>query len=157
MASYVLSLYKASSSIYDLDVALLSIDYTPKSSYVREEARLIMEMPLAIMPPPSHTISGGSSLKSTACSNVPKGGTKEKKKVPARPMTGAIGLKRKAADSSESSKRINVTPSGHSVSRASSSIPSARPSPSYTVVGIHKPDGGYGKALMRKPAKERDS
>jgi hypothetical protein len=37
---------------------------------------------------------------------------------------------------------------------ASSSIPSARPSPSYTIVGIHKPDGGYGKALMRKLAKK---
>jgi hypothetical protein len=59
----------------------LSVDYTPKSSYVWEEARLIMETPLAIVPPPSY-MSGGSSIKSTARSNVPKGGAKEKKKAP---------------------------------------------------------------------------
>ena len=29
-----------------------------------------------------------------------------------------------------------------------------RPSLSYTIVGVRKPDGGYGKALMRKLAKE---
>jgi hypothetical protein len=151
MASYALSLYKASGSIYDLDVAPLSVDYTPESSYVREEARLIIEMPLTIIPPPSY-MSGGSRLKSTMCSNAPKGGAKEKKTAPTRPTTGAIGLKRKALISSESSKRTNVTPSGNSVTRASSSLPSARPSPSYTVVGMRKPDGRYGKTLMRKPA-----
>jgi hypothetical protein len=99
MASYALSLYKALSSIYDLDVAPLSVDYTPKSSYVREEARLITEMPLAIMPPPSY-MSGGLSLKSTARSNAPKGGAKEKKTAATRPTTSAIGLKRKAPISS---------------------------------------------------------
>jgi hypothetical protein len=93
MASYALSLYKALSSIYDLDVAPLSIDYTPKSSYVQEEARIITETPLTIMPPPSHTMSGGSSLNSTVRSNAPKGGAKEKKKAPALPTTGAIGIK----------------------------------------------------------------
>jgi hypothetical protein len=81
MVSYVLSLYKASSSIYELDVAPLSVDYTPESSYVREEARLIMETPLAIMPPPSY-MSDGSILKSTVRSNAPKCGAKEKKMVP---------------------------------------------------------------------------
>jgi hypothetical protein len=153
MDSYALSLYKASSSIYDLDVAPLSVDYTPKSSYVREEARLITETPLAIMPPSSY-MSGGSSIKSMARSNMPKGGAKEKKKAPACPTTSAIGLKRKAPVSSESSKHTNVTPSSNSVSQASSSIPSTRPSPSYTMVGVRKPDGGYGKALMRKTAKK---
>jgi hypothetical protein len=73
MASYALSLYNASSSIYDLDIALLFVDYTPKSSYVREEARLITEEPLAIMPPPG-SMSGGSSLMSMAHSKVPQGG-----------------------------------------------------------------------------------
>jgi hypothetical protein len=153
MDSYVLSLYKASSSIYELDVAPLSVDYTSESSYVREEARLIMETPLTIMPPPSY-ISGGSSLKSTVRSNVPKGGAKEKNMFPTRPTTGAIGLKRKAPVSSETSKRTNVTHSGNSVARASSSIPSARPGPSYTIVGVRKPEGGYRKALMRKLAKK---
>jgi hypothetical protein len=52
-----------------------------------------METPLTIMLPPSHTMSGGSSLKSMARSNAPKGGTKEKKKAPACPTTGAIGIK----------------------------------------------------------------
>jgi hypothetical protein len=154
MASYALSLYKASSSIYDLDVAPLSVDYTLESSYVQEEARIITETPLAIMLPPSHTMSGGSSLKSTARSNAPKGGAKEKKKASARPTTGATGLKRKAPVSSESSKRTNVTPLGNPVSCASSSIPSARPSPSYTMVSVCKPDGGYRKELMRKSAKK---
>jgi hypothetical protein len=81
MASYALSLYKALSSIYDLDVAPFSVDYTPESSYVREEARLITETPLAIMSPPSY-MSGGSSLMSMARSNAPKGGAKEKKTTP---------------------------------------------------------------------------
>jgi hypothetical protein len=81
MANYALSLYKASSSIYDLDIAPLSINYTPESSYVWEEARLITEMPLTIMPPPSY-MSGGSSLKSMTRSNAPKGGAKEKKAAP---------------------------------------------------------------------------
>jgi hypothetical protein len=152
MASYALSLYKASSSIYDLDVAPLSVDYTPESSYVLEEARLTTEMPLTIMPPPSH-MSGGSSIKSTTRSNVPKGGAKEKKAL-VQPSTGAIGLKRKAPISSKTSKRTNVMPPGKSVSHASLSIPSARPSPSYTVVVMRKHDGGNGKALMRKPAKK---
>jgi hypothetical protein len=81
MASYMLLLYKALRSIYDLDVAPFSVDYTPESSYVREEARLNMETPLAIMSPPSY-MSGGSSLMSTARSNAPKGGAKEKKTMP---------------------------------------------------------------------------
>jgi hypothetical protein len=150
MASYALSLYKASSSIYDLDIAPLSVDYTPKSLYVQEEARLITEELLAIMGPPSY-MGGGSSTKSTVHSNASKGGNKEKKKAPARPTTEAIGLKRKAPDSSKPSKRSLVTPLG---THASLSIPSTRLSPSYTVVGVRKPDGRHGKALMRKPAKK---
>jgi hypothetical protein len=153
MASYALSLYNASSSIYDLDIALLSVDYTPERSYVREEARLITEEPLAIMPPPG-SMSGGSSLKSTAHSKVPQGGAKEKKTVPTRPTTGAIGLKRKASNISNPSKRSSVMPSGNMVSCTSLSIPSAMPSPSYTIVGVRKPDGRYGKALMHKLAKK---
>jgi hypothetical protein len=90
-------------------------------------------------------------LKSMARSNAPKGGAEEKKKVPACPTTGTFGLKWKTPDSSKPSKHSLVMPSG---TCASSSIPSARPSPSYTVVGIRKPDGGYGKALMCKPAKK---
>jgi hypothetical protein len=146
-------LYKALSSIYDLDVAPFSVDYTPKSSYVQEEARLITKMPLTIMSPPSY-MSGGSSLMSMACSNAPKGGAKEKKTTPTQPTTDAIGLKRKPPVSSQISKRTNVMPSGNFVFGASSYIPSTRPSPSYTVVGVHKSNGGYGKALMRKPAKK---
>jgi hypothetical protein len=153
MASYVLSLYKASSSIYDLDVAPLSIEYTPESSYVQEEARLITKAPLAIMAPPN-SMSGGSSLKSTVCSKAPQGGAKEKKMVPAHPTTAAISLKRKGSNINKPSKRSHVTPSG---THASSSIPSARPSLSYTIVGVHKPEGGYGKALMRKSAKKPES
>jgi hypothetical protein len=86
-----------------------------------------------------------------ARSNAPKGGTKEKKKAPACPTTGAIGIKWKTLNSSKPSKLSLVMPLG---THASSSIPSARSNPSYTVVGIRKPDGGYGKALMRKQAKK---
>jgi hypothetical protein len=153
MASYTLSLYKASSSIYDLDVAPLSIEYTPESSYVWEEARLIIEAPLAIMAPPN-SMSVGSSLKSTACSKAPQGGSKEKKTTPAHPTTGAIGLKRKGSSINEPSKHSHVMPSG---THASSSIPSARPSLSYTIVRVCKPKGVYGKALMHKSAKKPKS
>ena len=73
MASHALSLYMASSSNNNLDRVLLSIDLVPKSSYMREEARLISEAPLAIMPPPSYAMSDGSSLKITARSKVPQG------------------------------------------------------------------------------------
>ena len=99
-------------------------------------------------------MSSGSSLKTTACSKVPQGDTKEKKTVPTQPTTGPIGLKRKASNVSGPSKRPVVTPSGNTVSRASSSFQTARPSLSYTVVGMRKPERGYGKTLMRKPAKK---
>jgi hypothetical protein len=68
----------ASNSTYDLEGVPLSIDLVPKSTFVSEEARIITEAPLAIMPPPTYTMSGGSSLKTTACSKVPQGGAKEK-------------------------------------------------------------------------------
>ena len=45
-------------------------------------------------------------------------------------------------------------PSRNTVSHASSSFQTARPSLSYTVVGVLKPKEGFGKALMRKPAKK---
>ena len=48
-------------------------------------------------------------------------------------------------------------PSNNSISHASSSLPYATPSPSYTMVGVRKPEGGYGKALMHKPAKKLES
>ena len=82
MASHTLAFDMASSSTYDLEGVSLSIDLVPESSYVREEARLITEAPLAIMSPPSYAISGRSSLKTTVHSKAPQGGTKEKKAVP---------------------------------------------------------------------------
>ena len=82
MASHALTLYKGSCSTYNLDGIPASIDLVPKSSYVREEARLITEAPLAIMEPPSYAISGRSSLKTTVHSKASQGGTKEKKAVP---------------------------------------------------------------------------
>ena len=106
------------------------------------------------MAPPSYAMSGGSSLKTTAHSKAPQGSAKEKKMVPTQPTTGPIGLKRKASNVSGPSKRPVVTPSGNTVSRASSSFQTARPSLSYTVVGVRKLKGGFGKALMRKPAKK---
>ena len=66
-------------------------------------------------------------------------------------------LKWKAPDVSEPSKRSVVTPLGNTVSHASSSFQTGRPSLSYIVVGVRKPEGGYGKALMHKPAKKLES
>jgi len=137
MASHALTLYTASSSTYDLKGVPLSIDLVPKSSFVREEARIITEASLAIMAPPSYAMRGGSSPKTMARSKAPQG-----------------GAKRKAPDISGPSKRSVVTPSGNTVSHASSSFHTIRPSLSYTVVGVRKPDGGYGKVLMRKSAKK---
>ena len=82
MASHTLTLYKGSCSTYNLDGILASIDLVPKSSFVRKEARIITEAPLAIMAPPSYAMSGGSSLKTMARSKVPQGGAKEKKMTP---------------------------------------------------------------------------
>jgi hypothetical protein len=50
MASHALALYIASSSTYDLEGVSASIDLVPESTFVREEARMILEAPLAIMP-----------------------------------------------------------------------------------------------------------
>ena len=112
MASHALALYTASYSTYDLEGVPALIDLVPKSSFVREETRAILEVPLAIMPPPSYATSDGTSLKSTACSKAPLGGTKEKKAVPTRPTTGAIGLKRKAPKVSGPSKRSLINAFG---------------------------------------------
>ena len=71
MASHALTLYKGSYSTYNLDGIPASIDLVPESSFVREEARLITEAPLAIMAPPSYAMSGCSSLKTMAHSKVP--------------------------------------------------------------------------------------
>jgi hypothetical protein len=154
MASHALALYTASNSTYDLEGVPLSIYLVLESTFAREEARFITKAPLTIMPPPSYTMSGGSSLKSMACSKAPQGGAKEKKMAPTRPTTGALVLKRKASDISGTSKCPIVTPSGNTVSCASSSFYTARPSLSYTIVGMQKPKGWYGKALIHKPAKK---
>jgi hypothetical protein len=96
MASHALALYIAYSSTYNLDGVPASIDLVPESSYVREEARLIIEAPLAIMAPPSYAMSGGSSLKTMTGPKAPLGGAKEKKVAPTHPTTGTISLKQKA-------------------------------------------------------------
>ena len=84
-------------------------------------------------------------MKSTACTEAPLGGAKVKKVPPKRTTTGAIGLKRKALEDSGPKKHTIVMPSSNLASCASSSLPSARPSPSYTIVGVRQPDGGYDK------------
>jgi hypothetical protein len=150
MASHALALYTDSNSTYDLEGVPLSIELVPKSTFVREEARFITEASLAIMPPPSYTMSGDSSLKTTAHSKAPQGGAKEKKTAPTQPTTGTLGLKQKAPGVSRPSKRFVVTPSGNMVSSVTSSFQTTRPSLSYTVVGVRKPEGGYGKVLMHK-------
>ena len=82
MASHTLTLYKSSCSTYNLDGIPTSIDLVLKSSFIREEAKAILEAPLAIMPPPSYAMSGGSSLKTTMHSKAPQHGAKEKKLAP---------------------------------------------------------------------------
>jgi hypothetical protein len=44
--------------------------------------------------------------------------------------------------------------SGNTPSCASLSLNTSRPSLFYTIVSVRKPEGGYGKALMHKPAKK---
>jgi len=113
-----------SCSTYNLDGISASIDLVLESSYVREEARLITEALLTII---SYAMSGDSSLKTTTHSKAPLGGAKEKKALPTRPTTGSIGLKRNTPKDSGPSNHSFVTPSGISVSRASSSLSSVRP------------------------------
>jgi len=74
MASHALTLYKGSCSTYNLDGIPASIDLLPESLFVREEAKAILEAPLAIMPPPSYATSDGTSFKTTAHSKAPLGG-----------------------------------------------------------------------------------
>jgi hypothetical protein len=72
MASHALTLYKGSCSTYNLDGISASIDFVPESSFVRKQAKAILEAPLTIMPPPSYAMSGGSSLKTMAHSKAPQ-------------------------------------------------------------------------------------
>lgn len=90
-------------------------------------------------------------MKSTARTKAPQGGAKVKKAPSKRMSTDAIDLKRKAPEDNGLKKSTFLTPSGNLASRSSSFVPSACPIPSYTVVGMRKPDGGYEKALMTKP------
>ena len=53
MANNVLALYTSSSSTYNLEGVLHSIDLVLESTFVREEAKAVTMAPLAIMPPPS--------------------------------------------------------------------------------------------------------
>ena len=145
MASHALTLYKGCCSTYILDGIPASIDLVPESSYVREEARLITEAPLAIMAPPSYAMSDGSSLKTMACSKAPLGGAKEKKPAPTRPTTGTISHKWKASKVSGPSKLSFVMPLGNSVSRASSSIYTARPSLHTPWLACTNPMEGMGR------------
>lgn len=152
MASHALALYMASCSTYNLDGVSASIDLVPESTFGREEAKAITAAPLAIIPPPSSGTSGGASLKSMARTRPPLGGAKVKKAPLKRTTTSAIGLKRKAPEDDGPRKRVPIALLGNVASHSSSSLPSAHPSPSYTVIGVRKPDGGYGKGLMPKPA-----
>ena len=145
MASHALTLYKGSCSTYNLDGIPVSFDLVQESSFVREEARIITKAPLAIMAPPSYATSGGSSLKTIVHSKAPQGGAKEKKTVSTQPTISAIGLKRKAPEASEPSKRSLVIHLGNMVSHASSSFHTARPSLSYTMVGVRKPEEGMAR------------
>lgn len=50
MASHALALYIASCSTYNLNEVPASIDIVPKSTIIREEAKVITMASLAIMP-----------------------------------------------------------------------------------------------------------
>jgi hypothetical protein len=65
MANDTLALFVRSSSTYNLDSIPTSIDLVPESTFVREEARAVLEAPLANKSPPSNGMSGYTSLKST--------------------------------------------------------------------------------------------
>jgi hypothetical protein len=104
---------------------------------VREEAQAVMMAPLAIMPPPRSEASGGASLKSIAKTRAPQGGAKLRQAPPLGPSS--CGVKRKAPESAAAQKSARVTPLGNTIF-----------SRSYMVVGVEKPEGGYGMALLCK-------
>jgi hypothetical protein len=79
--------------------------------------------PLSTLPPPRSIVSGGTSIRSTA-----------RTKVPPRCTTPP----RLALESNES-RGTRTTSSGNTVYTSS-----------YTVVGIRKPDEGYGKGVIRR-------
>lgn len=91
---------------------------------------------------------------------APRGGAKIKHALPSkRTSTGALSLKTKAPEEGRPSRhqgevyrRSLVTPSGNIVyhSYSSTLAPPSSPSPCFTIVGIRKPEGGYGKALKPK-------
>ena len=140
MADKTLALYTSSSSTYNLEEIPQAINLVPENTFVREEANAIMMASLAIMPPLLSRASGG-----TSCG--PLQGPRHRKVAPSldrcphqNRLWGPTASKEKGPESA--TKSVHVTPSGNTIF-----------SPSYTVVGIQKPDGGCGKGLMRKPGK----
>lgn len=100
-------------------------------------------------------------MKSTACTKAPIGDAKLKRASPKRTSTGAIGLKKLRTEEGGPSyhpgkkKSSLVTPLGnvvyHSYTTTSSKPPSdPLPSPHFTIKGVRKPEGGYGKVLIPK-------
>jgi hypothetical protein len=103
------------------------------------------------MPPPaSYDSSEGDSLKSTAWTRPPLTDDKIKLAPPWRPTMRMIDIKRAAPNVGGPSKRPATTLSSSTSSHNTSSIQTAMPSLSHTLVGIDLPNGGCGKGLMRK-------
>lgn len=161
MADHTLALYAGSCSTYNLDGAIALVDEMPESSFVREQAKAIVATPLAIVAP-SRSMSGGSSVKSTARMRIAaRLGVKGVKAPPKRaPSTDTTRMKKKARTAeggpshqpNASLRTSNVMPKGDVASLSDASNPSSDSvsSHSNTVVGVKKPDGGYAKGLMRK-------
>ena len=71
MVKKTLALYTGSSSTYNLEGIPQAINPIPENTFVREEARVVMMAPLAVMPPLFSGASGGTSVQSTTRTKVP--------------------------------------------------------------------------------------
>lgn len=162
MAGCDLNSYTGSNTTFALSgMPMLGNKLMPASEFILEEEIAITKTPLVVMLPPSSGTSGGTSVRSMAFTMTPCNGAKVKRATPKRTSTGAIGLKKMHIKEHGPSCRPGkhykgslVMPLGHVVHHSYSISPipasSPLPSPRFTIVGVKKPKGGYGKALNPK-------
>jgi len=62
MVDKTIALYTGSKSTYNLEGIPHAINPVPENTFVREEAKTVIMVPLAIMPPPFSGASGGTRV-----------------------------------------------------------------------------------------------
>jgi hypothetical protein len=124
-----LAIVANSNSTFDLSLCLSHANQMLDTTLVREEVNAISMAPLAALRLPRSIVNGGTSIRSTARTKVP----------PRRTTPPQLALE------SNKSRGTQTTSSGNTVYTSS-----------YTVVGIRKLDGGYGKGVMRRMDKGKE-